>query len=107
MLFRSLDAARRAQDTAQDEEAEEEADKAYRAARRALLDAEALPSTTQTVEVETGETFAQAWESAGDAERVAWLSRVGPWVVAPGRLPVAEKVRRAEAGPLEWHDPTD
>jgi DNA invertase Pin-like site-specific DNA recombinase len=103
-----LDAARRAQDAAQDDEAEEAADKAYRAARRALRDAEALPATTQSVEVETGETFAQAWERAEVAERVAWLKRVGPWVVAPGRLPVAEKVRRAEAGAaLEWHDPTD
>jgi DNA invertase Pin-like site-specific DNA recombinase len=103
----SLDAARRAQDAAADEEAEEEADRAYRAARRALRAAEAIPATTESAEVDTGETYAEVWARAGDEERVTILRRVGPWVVSPGRLPVAEKVRRAEAGPLEWFDPTD
>lgn len=89
-----LDAARRAQDAAIDEEAEEEADAAYRAARRALREAEALPSSTEVVHVPTGKTFAEVWEDADDAERAALLARVGPWEVLPGRLPLAEKVRR-------------
>lgn len=88
-----LTLARRAQDEARRPEEEDAADAMYAAARRALRDAEALPSTVVTQERPTGETFADAWARADDAERTALLLKVGPWYVAPGRgLPVEAKL---------------
>ena len=41
----------------------------------------------------TGEHYAEVWARSGDAERVEILRRVGRWIVSPGRLPIAVKVR--------------
>src|SRR5690606_19222250 len=88
-----LSMARRAQDEARRPEEEDAADAMYAAARRALRDAEALPSDVVTEERATGETFADAWAGADDAQRTALLLKVGPWYVAPGRgLPAEEKI---------------
>src|SRR5690606_13713912 len=88
-----LSMARRAQHEARRPEEEDAADAMYAAARRALRDAEALPSDVVTEERATGETFADAWAGADDAQRTALLLKVGPWYVAPGRgLPAEEKI---------------
>jgi DNA invertase Pin-like site-specific DNA recombinase len=84
--------ARKAQDAANGPEEERAADDAYKAARAALRAAEALPVSTFSMVRETGETFADAY-ARGGADRVAVLTIAGRWVVAPGRLPIAEKVR--------------
>ncbi|WP_036959150.1 hypothetical protein, partial [Promicromonospora kroppenstedtii] len=94
-----LDAARAAQDAAVTDEDEDTTYRAYRRAKAALRDAEALPTATVTEEVPTGETFAQVWERADEEDRTSLLLRVGPWVVEPGRLPIDQKVHRAEAEP--------
>jgi DNA invertase Pin-like site-specific DNA recombinase len=84
--------ARKAQDAANGPEEEDAADHSYKAARAALRAAEALPISTFSTIRETGETFADAY-ARGGADRVAVLTIAGRWVVAPGRLPIAEKVR--------------
>lgn len=93
-----LDAAKRAQDAAAEDE-EERAFAEYRAARRALREAEALPDESVVEYRETGETFARVWERANDYERSAMLVRAGRWLVTPGRMPLAEKIRREAAEP--------
>lgn len=84
--------ARKAQDAAHGPEDEAAADAAYKAARAALKAAEALPISTWSTIRETGEIFADAY-ARGGADRVAVLAIAGRWVVAPGRLPIAKKVR--------------
>ena len=93
-----LDAVRAAQDAA-DEDEEEALFAAYRKAKRALREAEALPTGTRFEDVATGETVAEAWAGADDAARTALLLRFGRWVVRPGRLPIGEKVVFATAEP--------
>ena len=85
-------AARAAQDTAGTEDEEDDADAAYRAARRALRDAEALPISTFSTIVETGESYADVY-ARGGGDRVEVLRQAGSWTVAPGRAPIADKVR--------------
>jgi DNA invertase Pin-like site-specific DNA recombinase len=87
-----LDSAKAALDEAATEEEEELALDHYRAAKRALRDAEAMPSERVTEERLTGHTFAEVWQEADDAERSSLLLRAGPWIVEPGRLPIEEKV---------------
>lgn len=95
-----LDAIRVAQDDAETDEEEEALFSRYRAAKRALRDAEALPVGRVTREVATGQTFGEAWVAASTAERVGFLRRFGPWVVEPGRgLPVGEKVHLPTSEP--------
>jgi hypothetical protein len=87
-----IDAARRAQDDAATEAEEIAADDAYRAARHALREAEAMPMTTFATVRETGETFAEQY-ARGGAARVAALQLAGRWIVSAGRLPIEEKIR--------------
>lgn len=94
-----LDAAKRAQDAAATEDEEEAAFGAYRAAKRALRDAEALPDESVVEYRETGETFAAVWGRSGADVRTALLRRAGRWVVAPGRIPLAAKIHREHAEP--------
>ena len=88
-----LTAARRAQDAARTPEEEDTADEAYRAARRALRDAEELPSETVVEARDTGMDHAELWEMLPDSERGAFLAAAGRWVVRPGRLPIEEKLQ--------------
>lgn len=87
-----LDALRRALDVAETDDEEEALFESYRDAKRALRAAEAIPSGSRTERIETGLTFADAWETAGDDDRTALLLRFGPWTVHPGRLPIEQKV---------------
>lgn len=91
-----LDAAREAQDAAVTDEDEETAFQAYRRAKAAVREAEAMPTESVTEEIPTGETFAQYWADADEDDRTSLLLRVGPWVVEPGRLPIHEKVHLPE-----------
>jgi DNA invertase Pin-like site-specific DNA recombinase len=88
-----LEAVRTAQDRAETDEEEEALHLAYLRAKKALRAAEALPEETVTEEVVTGETFRDVWERSDDDARTGLLLRFGRWVVSPGRLPIAEKVR--------------
>lgn len=95
-----LDAVREAMYYAKTDEDEEHAFGAFRRAKRALKDAEALPTTTVVEEVPTGETFAQYWAEADEDERTSLLLRVGPWIVEPGRgLPIDQKVHLPDGEP--------
>ena len=86
-----VDAARAAQDAAQTEEEEDNADAAYKAARRALREAEAVPLSTFSYVRETGLTWGDVYRRGG-SDRVDVLRTAGKWIVSPGRLPIAEKV---------------
>lgn len=94
-----LDAIRDAQDAAVTDEEEDRTHTSYLKAKRALRNAEALPTEAVTEEVLTGETFAQVWAEADDERRTTLLLHVGPWVVEPGRLPIEAKVHLPEAEP--------
>lgn len=94
-----LDAVRRAQDEATTEEEDDRLAVEFRGARAALREAEALPEESVRELVPTGRSFAETWAGADDDTRAALLLRVGPWVVEPGRLPLAEKVHLAEREP--------
>ena len=88
-----IDRAKEALADAESDDEEDGAFQALRAAKRALRDAEALPDETVVRDVPTGEHYAEVWARSGDAERVEILRRVGRWIVSPGRLPIAVKVR--------------
>lgn len=88
----TLDAIRKAQDETDDEDEEERLFVAYREAKKALRDAEALPRESVTAEIPTGESFAELWATSDDEARTAFLLRFGPWTVEPGRLPIEKKV---------------
>lgn len=89
-----LEAARRAFEEA-DEDTEDDALESARAAKRALREAEALPSDTITETRVTDLTHRELWAMLPEPERAAYLASAGPWLVYPGRgLPIAEKVRR-------------
>ena len=88
-----MDNAKRLADAAQTDEAEDEALAGYRAAKRGLRAAEAMPEETVTELRDTGETYAQVWERSTPAERTELASRLGRWVVRAGRgLSPEEKV---------------
>lgn len=91
-----LDAIRAAQDDAESDDEEERLFQQYRAAKRELRDAEAMPTERVTQRIETGEIMRDVWERAGDDERVEMLLRVGRWVVQPGRMPIDEKIQLHE-----------
>lgn len=93
-----MDAAKRAQDEAEDEEAEERAFMAYRAAKRALREAEAMPDEVVTVEVPLGKTYGQIWQESSVADRINLLQGKAVWVVEPGRLPLDKKIRFERLG---------
>lgn len=94
-----LDAVRQAQDAAEGDDEEELMFAAYRAAKKALRDAEALPTGTTTEVRETGQTFREVWQASTWDARAVMLLRVGPWIVEPGRLPLTEKVYLADREP--------
>lgn len=88
-----LESAQAALSSADTDEDEEQAFQAVRVAKRALREAEAIPSETVTELVPTGLTFAESWEVADDVARTRLLLGVGPWIVEPGRgLPIDQKV---------------
>jgi DNA invertase Pin-like site-specific DNA recombinase len=61
-------------------------------ARRALRDAEALPSTRAQVSVETGLTFADLWRDGDDEKRCVLLQSVAVWEVQLGRGKVDKRI---------------
>ncbi|EWT00949.1 invertase [Intrasporangium oryzae NRRL B-24470] len=61
-------------------------------ALEAVEAAKALPVQSFSVVKQTGETFADLY-ARGGADRVNALQLAGRWVVSPGRLPLADKVR--------------
>lgn len=100
-----LEAAQAALTDAETDDEEDEAVSSVRVAKRAVREAEALPGEVVTEQRATGRTFAEEWEDAGDDERTSLLVRVGSWIVSPGRLPLADKVRlQAEPDYLEGAD---
>lgn len=94
-----LQEVRRRQDAANTDEEEEALLEQYFAAKRALRDAEAMPSTRRLVTKPTGRTLAAEWEDADPDGRVVMLKTVGQWVVQPGRLPIEDKVQLVESKP--------
>ena len=88
----TLEDVRRRQDEAETDEEEEALEDAAKAARRALRDAKAMPSTRRQVTMPTGRTIAQEWEFASPAARVTMLKSMGVWRVQPGRMPIEQKV---------------
>jgi DNA invertase Pin-like site-specific DNA recombinase len=95
----NLDAIKAAQDMADDEAEEEALFAAYRKAKRALRQAEAVPTEARFEAVESGQSFAEVWAEANHETRTALLLRLGPWIVAPGRLPLDRKVTLREIEP--------
>ncbi|WP_217616258.1 recombinase family protein [Cellulomonas sp. GbtcB1] len=92
-----LSIARAALDEAVDDVAEAEAFAGYRAAKRELMAAEALPDETTTRYVPTGETYSEVWHRSSAADRASTLLAAGvTYVVRPGRIPLEDKVRRSE-----------
>lgn len=87
-----LQEVRRRQDEAVTDEEEEALLVEYRAAKRALRDAEALPMTRRMVTMPTGRTVGEEWRDADPAQRVLMLKLAGDWLVQPGRLPIDEKI---------------
>lgn len=91
-----LQEVRRRQDAAITEEEEDALLPAYRAAKRALRDAEAMPSTSRLVTRPTGRTIREEWADATPEARVRMLKVAGDWMVYPGRMPIEQKVRLVE-----------
>ena len=87
-----LEEVRRLQDEAVTDEEEDALAGAYREAKRALRDAERLPTTRRMVTEPTGRTIGEEWRDASPASRVAMLKVAGEWTVQPGRLPIEEKI---------------
>jgi DNA invertase Pin-like site-specific DNA recombinase len=87
-----LEEVRRRQDAAVTDEEEEALLVAYLEAKRALREAEAIPSETRLVTRPSGRTLGQEWEAADPASRTMMLKAIGQWVVQPGRLPIEEKI---------------
>lgn len=87
-----LSEVRRRQDAAETDDEEEALMVQYLAAKRALREAEALPTTSRLVTKPTGRTLAEEWKDASPAARTLMLNVAGEWVVQPGRLPIEEKI---------------
>ncbi|MDE0775930.1 MAG: recombinase family protein [Nocardioides sp.] len=95
----ALEAAKAAMDAANGDEAEDVAYAAWRAAKNDLRAAETMPVQTREELVPTGQTYAEAWASADDAERVKLLRFPGgPWVVGPAEWGDQRVVERAPSG---------
>ncbi|GGU17131.1 integrase [Nocardioides albus] len=77
--------AQKALTAAVDDAEEDEAYQAVRAAKRAVREAEAMPTERVTKLVPTGETWGDLWESSDDLERCELLRLAGTWAVVPGR----------------------
>lgn len=90
----NMDAAQRAQNEAESDTDMDSAFRAYKLAKQALKDAEAMPETMVTKWVGTGETYGERWER-DPSDRVAIAKTLGCWIVSPGRMPAREKVRWA------------
>lgn len=88
-----LQEVRRRQDAATTDEEEDALLGDYRAAKRALRDAEAMPSERRLVTKHTDRTVADEWRDADPEQRVRMLKLAGQWVVYPGRLPIDQKIR--------------
>jgi hypothetical protein len=87
-----LEEVRRRQDAASTDEEEEELMLEYLKAKRALRDAQGLPSERVYRAEYAGETVAERWERSDDAERCRMLSMAGKWMVKPGRVPIEDKI---------------
>lgn len=88
-----LQEVRRRQDKAVTDDEEEALMVDYLAAKRALREAEAIPTAKRLVTRSSDRTIAEDWQGASPAEKVVLLKTVGQWVVQPGRgLSIEEKV---------------
>lgn len=92
----TLQEIRRQQDAAQTDDEEEALYGQYLKAKRALREAEAIPSSRKEVWVPSGHTLAEEWQLTDADGRVLLLKAMGQWQVKPGRLPIEEKVELVE-----------
>jgi DNA invertase Pin-like site-specific DNA recombinase len=99
----SLLEAEKAMRVAEDEKAEDAAFAGIRAAKRAVKDAEAMPSNRRVEMTESGETVQDVWEAADDTERCEMLRSAATWNVLPGNMAAALKfvtTERKTAAPI-------
>lgn len=80
-----LETAQDAFAKASDDETEDEALLTLRASKRALKEAQEMPTERVTQPMYTGETVAEAWGRADDGQRCKMLAAAGTWLVHPGR----------------------